>query len=99
MTNRSRIAITLLGGLALGVAVATVGPALADRDAVPASSAVPSGSSVARQSAASASPVELRHIAEIMDRVRAEYVDEVSEQAPLDQALRGLVSGLDPHWA
>jgi carboxyl-terminal processing protease len=99
MTNRSRTAITLLGGLALGVAVATMGPALADRDAVPSSPALPSGSAVARPSAASASPVELRHIAEIMDRVRAEYVDEVSEQALLDQALRGLVSGLDPHSA
>ena len=44
-------------------------------------------------------PAEARRLAEILGRVRREYVDEVPADRLLEQAARGMVSGLDPHSA
>ena len=38
-------------------------------------------------------------LAEVMDRVRHEYVDRVDEQALVDAAVRGIMAELDPHSA
>jgi len=43
------------------------------------------------------SPVEARKLAEVLDRVQREYVDTVSHPELVDDALRGLVGGLDPY--
>jgi carboxyl-terminal processing protease len=40
-----------------------------------------------------------RLLAEVMDRVRREYVDRVDEQALVDAAVRGIMAELDPHSA
>ena len=42
---------------------------------------------------------DARRLGEIIERVKLEYVDEVDEHALVDNALRGLVSGLDPYSA
>ena len=40
---------------------------------------------------------ESAQIAEVLERVRREYVDKVSNPELIDDALRGLVGGLDPY--
>jgi carboxyl-terminal processing protease len=43
------------------------------------------------------SPAEAAQLAEVVDRVQREYVDTVSHPELVDDALRGLVGGLDPY--
>jgi carboxyl-terminal processing protease len=43
------------------------------------------------------SPAQARQLAEVLDRVQREYVDTVSNPELVDDALRGLVGGLDPY--
>jgi carboxyl-terminal processing protease len=40
---------------------------------------------------------ELRVFAEIFGRIKANYVEPVSDKVLLENAIRGMVSGLDPH--
>ena len=42
---------------------------------------------------------ELRVFAEIFDRIKTHYVEEVDDKTLLENAIRGMVSGLDPHSA
>ena len=45
-------------------------------------------------------PVEdLRAFAEIFGRIKQEYVEEVGDKALIENAIRGMLSGLDPHSA
>jgi len=79
----------LLGFLiALGAYVATphdAVPALEIRAAVPASEKSP------------LTPAESAQLSEVIERVQREYVDTVSHPELVDDALRGMVSGLDPY--
>lgn len=40
---------------------------------------------------------ELRAFAEVMERIRAAYIDEVDDKALLESAIRGMLAELDPH--
>jgi carboxyl-terminal processing protease len=40
---------------------------------------------------------EARRLAEVMERIRSDYVDEVSDADLLRYAVRGMLEGLDPH--
>lgn len=52
----------------------------------------------AAQEAAAPLPLdELRTFAEIFTRIKTEYVEEVSDRELLENAIRGMLSGLDPH--
>lgn len=42
---------------------------------------------------------ELRVFAEVMERIRSAYIDEVSDQELLESAIRGMLYELDPHSA
>ncbi|WP_319941622.1 S41 family peptidase [Aestuariirhabdus haliotis] len=42
---------------------------------------------------------ELRTFTEIFERIRTAYVEEVSDSELLDSAIKGMLSGLDPHSA
>jgi len=98
-------------GLALGVAAALALPS-AWRALVPSRLAAQGadGSGAAAGAAASKPgslatleaslpPAEARRLAEILGRVRREYVDEVPPERLLDEAARGMVASLDPHSA
>jgi carboxyl-terminal processing protease len=50
-----------------------------------------------RESKSPLSPAEAAQLAEVLDRVQREYVDTVSHPELVDDALRGLVGGLDPY--
>ncbi len=40
---------------------------------------------------------ELRTFAEIFERIRASYVEEVDDKTLLENAIHGMLGGLDPH--
>ncbi|MDQ2695800.1 MAG: S41 family peptidase [Pseudomonadota bacterium] len=42
---------------------------------------------------------ELRTFAEVLDRVKQDYVEGVDDQLLLESAIRGMLAGLDPHSA
>jgi len=50
-----------------------------------------------RESRSPLSAAEAAQLAEVLDRVQREYVDTVSHPELVDDALRGLVGGLDPY--
>jgi carboxyl-terminal processing protease len=52
------------------------------------------------QDAAETVPLnELRLFAEVFSRIKAYYVDEVDDRELLEDAIRGMLDGLDPHSA
>jgi carboxyl-terminal processing protease len=97
-------------GLALGVAAALALPS-AWRALLPARAAAQGadGGGAAQAAAAKPGPLatleaalppaEARRLAEILGRVRREYVDEIPPERLLDEAARGMVASLDPHSA
>jgi len=42
---------------------------------------------------------DLRTFAEVMDRIKAAYVEPVSDKTLLENAIKGMLSNLDPHSA
>ena len=102
-TTRGRIAAAVGIGLALGVAAALALPS-AWRALVPSRVAAQGadGSGAAAGAAASKPgplatleaslpPAEARRLAEILGRVRREYVDEIPPERLLDEAARALI--------
>lgn len=73
--------LALLTGAALGFALAVSGGVLAQRE--PPAAALPWQ--------------DARLLAEVMDRIRTEYVESVGEHELMQNAVRGMVSGLDAH--
>ncbi|MBP6513680.1 MAG: S41 family peptidase [Steroidobacteraceae bacterium] len=78
-----RTAVALAVGIVLGFGLALTQGVIASRPASPAD--LP--------------PRDLRLIAEVLGRVKADYVDVVDDHQLMGKALRGMVSGLDPHSA
>src|SRR6202035_1714750 len=89
MTIRTRTLAALGAGIILGFSGALAGNALADRP-----------SDEARLSAPAVLPwEEARLFAEVYERIKREYVDEVDDHELMEKAVRGMVSALDPHSA
>jgi carboxyl-terminal processing protease len=84
----------LLAGIVIGFLIALGGDVFASRDqpSAPSAPAVKPKGSVGPLSAA-----ESAQLAEVLDRVRREYVDDVGNPELINDALRGLVGGLDPY--
>lgn len=74
---------TLLLGCLFGVFIATAGSVLADKEA--------------KQEVAPLPFEELRTFTEIFGRIKQDYVESVSDKVLLENAIRGMLSGLDPH--
>jgi carboxyl-terminal processing protease len=56
-------------------------------------------SSRSSQSSAQLPWEEARQFAEVYERIKREYVDEVDDHALMEKAIRGMVAALDPHSA
>ncbi|TXK97608.1 peptidase S41 [Methylococcaceae bacterium HT1] len=74
--------LMLLIGCCLGVLVSTAGSVLADKEA---------------EQAVSLPFEELRTFAEIFGRIKQDYVESVDDKELLENAIRGMLVGLDPH--
>lgn len=78
----TRPATALAVGIALGISVTLTQGVLADRE----------------KAEAEALPIkDMQTFVEILNRVKSEYVEPVSDQQLFENALRGMLSGLDPH--
>ena len=90
--------LSRLTSLALAIAV-VIGAPLAHAAEVKAAPAdIPAAANTANAKA----PLpleELRTFAEVMDRVKAAYVEPVDDKTLLENAIKGMLSNLDPHSA
>jgi carboxyl-terminal processing protease len=96
MNGRSQLVLALTLGLALGAAVSMTGDVLAERGAAAGAAAV-AGSGA--RGAATLTATEQRQLADIVARVKREYVEPVDDTKLVEDAVRGMVAGLDPYSA
>jgi carboxyl-terminal processing protease len=85
-------------GIVIGVAVALLaigGGVFGRREAAPLAASPPATKS--KPTASQLTPSESAQLAEVIERVQRDYVDDVAHPALVDDALRGIVSGLDPY--
>lgn len=88
---RSHTLVALVAGAAIGFSGALATNVLAQR---PSDEAPP-----AQQPANSLPWEDARLFAEVFDRIKRDYVDTESDHRLVENAIRGMVSGLDPHSA
>jgi carboxyl-terminal processing protease len=81
-------------GIVLGVLAALAGVVFAHRD-TPSRQHVPSPAAPPAKTPLSSA--DSAQIGEVLQRVQREYVDKVDSPGLIDDALRGLVGGLDPY--
>lgn len=89
LSTRSRTLGTLAAGVVLGFCGALAGGALAER--------APDTTHPANRAALPWEEASL--FAEVYERIKRDYVDEVDDHALMEKALRGMVAALDPHSA
>jgi carboxyl-terminal processing protease len=92
MMTRSRTLLALAAGVILGFCGALTRGVLADH-AGEAKAATP------EDTHASLNWQEASLFAEVYDRIKREYVDDVDDHALMEKAVRGMVAALDPHSA
>jgi carboxyl-terminal processing protease len=84
MVTKTRTALVLAAGIALGLSLGLARGVLADKQAV-------IGAELPWQDA--------RTLAEVLERVKRDYVNPVDDHQLLQAAIRGMVSSLDPYSA
>jgi carboxyl-terminal processing protease len=88
MSTRSRTLIALVTGAVLGFSASMTGNVFAGKQ----------DESTAVNRPGEALPwEEARLLAEVYERIKRDYVDEVDERKLLENAVRGMVAALDPH--
>jgi len=84
MTEKRRVAVVFALGLALGVGMTIYSSVFAGSDK--------------NEVAASPLPLEdLRAFTEVYGKVKSDYVETVDDKDLLEYAIKGMLSGLDPH--
>ncbi len=79
----SRLSVGLLGGILIGALMTTTVTVFADKD-----------------TATTSLPLEeLRAFTDVYVRIKNDYVESVDDKELLENAIRGMLSGLDPHSA
>lgn len=84
MKQSTRSLLVLSVGLVLGVSLSLGGSVLAER-------------SSAQQQQQSLPLDELRNFSEVFGKIKSDYVESADDKALLENAIRGMLSGLDPH--
>ena len=83
MKSNTRTFLVLIIGLILGITLAIGQGVFAEKTSKTPSGALPLN--------------ELRSFTEIFARIKKDYVEEVSDKTLLENAIRGMLTGLDPH--
>lgn len=81
MKSRSKVGLGLLLGMAMGLPLGTVYNVVAEKST-------------------NVQPLpleELRTLSDVYDRIKNDYVEEVDDKTLFENAIRGMLSGLDPH--
>ncbi|MCK5360444.1 MAG: S41 family peptidase, partial [Gammaproteobacteria bacterium] len=84
MTDKRRVAVVFALGLALGAGMTIYSSVFAGSD----------------KKAVAASPLpleDLRAFTEVFGKVKSDYVESVDDKDLLEHAIKGMLSGLDPH--
>jgi len=82
MSNRYKTVLVLVFGIFVGVSVSLTGNVLADKK-----TGEPTGLPLN----------ELRNFSDIFARIKTDYVEDVDDKTLLENAIRGMLTGLDPH--
>ncbi len=82
MSNQYKTALVLVFGIFVGVSVSLTSSVLAEKK-TEESVALPLN--------------ELRNFSDIFARIKTDYVETVDDKTLLENAIRGMLSGLDPH--
>jgi carboxyl-terminal processing protease len=82
MSNRYKTVLVLVFGIFVGVSVSLTGNVLADKK-----TGEPTGLPLN----------ELRNFSDIFARIKTDYVEDVDDKTLLEHAIRGMLTGLDPH--
>jgi carboxyl-terminal processing protease len=81
MKHFSRVGFGLISGIIMGVSLTTAYSVFADKD-----------------TSASSLPLdELRAFTDVYVRIKNDYVEEIDDKTLLENAIRGMLTGLDPH--
>ena len=81
MSKQFKTALVLVFGIFLGISASITGNVLANKKAE-----------------AEGLPLdELRNFSDIFSRIKSDYVEKVEDKTLLEHAIRGMLSGLDPH--
>jgi carboxyl-terminal processing protease len=108
MSTRSRTLIALAAGAVFGFSASLTSGVLAEHPSALVNTAAAAGAAtvanVAAQAGAGTNSAalpweEARLFAEVYERIKREYVDDVDDHALMDKAIRGMVAALDPHSA
>ena len=83
MKHFSRVSIGLISGIIMGASLTTAYSVFADKDT----------------SATSLPLEELRAFTDVYVRIKNDYVEEIDDKTLLENAIRGMLTGLDPHSA
>ncbi len=85
MQSKNRTWLVLLSGIVLGTSISIGAGVFAKRDENNVVGTIPLE--------------ELRSFADVFARIKNDYVEEVDDKTLLENAVRGMLSGLDPHSA
>ncbi len=83
MSAATRHGLMLLLGVVAGIGLTAVPGVWAEKAAAPAVGQIPLE--------------ELRNFTEVYDRIKQDYVEQIDDKTLLENAIRGMLSGLDPH--
>lgn len=98
MTKQKHI-FTLVTGVALGVSISLCGSVLADRDKGDATKDKAGQQELAQQESEALPFDDLRTFTEIFGHIKNDYVEPVADKKLFEDAIRGMLAGLDPHSA
>lgn len=93
--------VILFLGIVLGVLLSLGGTVIADRETVDEISESDGGiaASESLEQTVTLPYEELRAFTEVFGRIKRDYVEPVSDKKLLEDAIKGMLSGLDPHSA
>ena len=95
---KKKNSVILFLGIILGVLLSIGGTVIAERE--PVITAAAHGNVVDKQVETVTLPYdELRTFTEVFGRIKRDYVEPVSDKKLLEDAIKGMLSGLDPHSA
>ena len=91
--------LSRLTSLALTIALVIGAPLAFAAQPAPVAAPAPAPAGTAATTKAPLPLEELRTFAEVMDRIKAAYVEPVDDKTLLENAIKGMLSNLDPHSA
>jgi carboxyl-terminal processing protease len=83
MSKQFKTVLVLVFGIFVGVSVSLTSSVLAEKKEAAESAGLPLN--------------ELRNFSDIFARIKSDYVEEIDDKTLLENAIRGMLTGLDPH--